>query len=52
MACEWLFDLNLDYHRKSRNNFLCTLSRLEGWASRIMLAHSRCTFLLGNVDEN
>ena len=42
----------LGYHGKRRNNFVCTLLRLQGWPGRNLFAYSKRAILSGSVDKN
>lgn len=44
--------LMLGYHGKRRNNFVCTLLRLQGWPGRNLFAYSKRAILSGSVDKN
>ena len=39
-------------HGKRRNDFVCSLPRLQGWSCRILFAYSKCTVLFRSVDKN
>ena len=41
----------LGYHGTTRDNFVCSLLRLQGWPSRILFTYSKCAILFGSVDK-
>ena len=44
-AYEGLSNFMLGYHGKRRNNFVCSLLRLQSWPRRILFAYSKCAIL-------
>ena len=42
----------LGHHGKRRNDFVCSLPRLQGWSCRILFAYSKRTVLFRSMDKN